>query len=166
MDDSNKMLDDMRDRLFAKLEAEGISQKAFSENLGVSPQTITDWKKGKSRSFTQKLPLISAILHCDLGWLIDGSGDPQPQKDDETFARILDMAHESRFVKYDGTHVASTFVSPEKKPAPTPESEDGLVNAIIIGRDGKAVKRTYTQEQMEALRKVLDVMPYLDDEEL
>ena len=46
------------------------------------------------------------------------------------------------------------------------KSEDELVNAIILGRDGKAVKRTYTKEQMEALRKVIDVMPYLDDEEL
>lgn len=54
----------------------------------------------------------------------------------------------------------------KKEPAPTPKSEDELVNAIILGRDGKAVKRTYTKEQMEALRKVLDVMPYLDDEEL
>ena len=54
----------------------------------------------------------------------------------------------------------------KKEPAPAPKSEDELVNAIILGRDGKAVKRTYTKEQMEALRKVLDVMPYLDDEEL
>lgn len=54
----------------------------------------------------------------------------------------------------------------EKKPAPTPKNGDELVNAIILGRDGKAVKRTYTKEQMEALRKVIDVMPYLDDEEL
>ena len=54
----------------------------------------------------------------------------------------------------------------KKKPAPVPKSEDELVNAIIIGRDGKAVRRTYSKEQMEALRKVLDVMPYLDDEEL
>lgn len=54
----------------------------------------------------------------------------------------------------------------KKEPAPAPKSEDELVNAIILGRDGKAVKRTYTKEQMEALRKVIDVMPYLDDEEL
>lgn len=54
----------------------------------------------------------------------------------------------------------------KKEPAPTPKNGDELVNAIILGRDGKAVKRTYTKEQMEALRKVIDVMPYLDDEEL
>lgn len=56
---------------------------------------------------------------------------------------------------------------------PTPKSSqpaapkgDELTDAIILGRDGKAIKRTYTKEQMEALRKIIDVMPYLDDEEL
>ena len=53
-----------------------------------------------------------------------------------------------------------------EKKEPTSQETGELVNAIILGRDGKAVKRTYSKEQMEALRKVLDVMPYLDDEEL
>ncbi len=65
-----------------------------------------------------------------------------------------------------GTTVEYLLTGKKEKPAPAPKSEDELVNAIILGRDGKAVKRTYTKEQMEALRKVLDVMPYLDDEEL
>lgn len=65
-----------------------------------------------------------------------------------------------------GTTVEYLLTGKKEKPAPAPKSEDELVNAIILGRDGKAVKRTYTKEQMEALRKVIDVMPYLDDEEL
>ena len=65
-----------------------------------------------------------------------------------------------------GTTVEYLLTGEKGKAAPAPKSEDELVNAIILGRDGKAVKRTYTKEQMEALRKVIDVMPYLDDEEL
>ena len=64
------------------------------------------------------------------------------------------------------TTVEYLLTGEKKEPAPAPKREDELVNAIILGRDGKAVKRTYTKEQMEALRKVIDVMPYLDDEEL
>lgn len=111
------MLDGMRERLFSMLESEGITQKEFSERLGVSNQTITDWKKGKSRTFTQKLPLIASVLHCDLNWLVDGSGTSKPENADETFERLLDIAHESRFIKYDGTHISSTPVGEEKKPA-------------------------------------------------
>lgn len=65
-----------------------------------------------------------------------------------------------------GTSVEYLLTGKEKEPAPAPSGGDELINAIIMGRDGKAVKRTYTKEQMEALRKVIDVMPYLDDEEL
>lgn len=64
------------------------------------------------------------------------------------------------------TTVEYLLTGGKKEPAPAPSGGDELVNAIIMGRDGKAVKRTYTKEQMEALRKVIDVMPYLDDEEL
>ena len=56
--------------------------------------------------------------------------------------------------------------SPPKSSQPATPTGDELTDAIILGRDGKAIKRTYTKEQMEALRKIIDVMPYLDDEEL
>lgn len=117
MDDSNKILDGMRERLFSMLESEGITQKEFSERLGVSNQTITDWKKGKSRTFTQKLPLIASVLHCDLNWLVDGSGVPKPESAYESFDRLLSIAHEARYIKYDGTHISSDPTSAEKKPA-------------------------------------------------
>ena len=43
---------------------------------------------------------------------------------------------------------------------------DELTEAIIMGRDGKKIKRICTKDQMEALRKILDVMPFVDDEEI
>ena len=58
----------------------------------------------------------------------------------------------------------SDEVRAEEKPAG--QESDELVNAIILGRDGKKVKRTYTKDQIEALYKLIDVMPYLDDEEI
>ena len=115
---------------------------------------------------------LAKELNCSqtsvTNWL---SGDSHPQR--RTLAAIaskFDLTVEALCADtpphIKGENRLAEVVPPSKKTAPAPESEDGLVNAIIIGRDGKAVKRTYTQEQMEALRKVLDVMPYLDDEEL
>jgi len=73
------------------------------------------------------------------------------------------------FARELGTTVAyltgeSDEVRAEEKPAG--QESDELVNAIILGRDGKKVKRTYTKDQIEALYKLIDVMPYLDDEEI
>lgn len=55
---------------------------------------------------------------------------------------------------------------PMEKSESALDGDDALTDAIILGRDGKKVLRKYTKEQMEALRKVIDVMPYLTDEEL
>lgn len=56
------------------LDENGMSQKEFSSVLGVSSQTITDWKKEKSNSFMQKLEQISQALHTTSSWLIGGTG--------------------------------------------------------------------------------------------
>ena len=65
-----------------------------------------------------------------------------------------------------GTSVEYLLTGEEKKPAPVPTDKDELVNAIIMGRDGKAIKRIYTQHQIEAVRKILDALPYESEEEL
>ena len=70
----------IHDRIFFTLKSKQISQKEFSDVLGVSSQTITDWKKGKSHSYYQKLPLIADALDIDLNWLIDGTGEKPSQK--------------------------------------------------------------------------------------
>lgn len=54
----------------------------------------------------------------------------------------------------------------EKKEKLASTLGDELEEAIIIGRDGKKIKRTYTKDQMDALRKVIDVMPFVNDEEI
>lgn len=54
----------------------------------------------------------------------------------------------------------------EKKEKLASTLGDELEEAIIIGRDGKKIKRTYTKDQMDALRKVIDVMPFVNDEEV
>lgn len=54
--------------------------------------------------------------------------------------------------------------SPTPKKAPTPEGERDLVDAVIFGRDGKRIKRTYSKEQMETVYKLLDAIPHKDED--
>ena len=69
-----------------------------------------------------------------------------------------------RLSVYFGVSVEELTGEQKEKPASTPGDE--LEEAIIIGRDGKKVKRTYTKDQMDALRKIIDVMPFVNDEEI
>jgi len=69
-----------------------------------------------------------------------------------------------RLSVYFGVSVEELTGEQKEKPAST--SGDELEEAIIIGRDGKKIKRTYTKDQMDALRKIIDVMPFVNDEEI
>lgn len=65
----------IRDRIFSFLDNGTFNQKEFAKKIDVSPQTITDWKKGKSKSFAHKIPIIAFCLGTTVEWLMTGEGD-------------------------------------------------------------------------------------------
>ena len=69
-----KEYDAIRDRIFDLLKEQKISQRDFAQAIKVSPQTITDWKKGKSRSFSTMISVIAPALHTTPSWLYWGNG--------------------------------------------------------------------------------------------
>lgn len=75
MDKKTKIYDETRNRIFALIEEQKISQKEFADRLQVSSQTITDWKKGKSNSFMRNLDPIAQILQTTPIWLFYGTGE-------------------------------------------------------------------------------------------
>ena len=74
MDIFAKEYDAIRDRIFDLLKEQKISQRDFARAIKVSPQTITDWKKGKSRSFSTMISVIAPALHTTPSWLYWGNG--------------------------------------------------------------------------------------------
>lgn len=82
-----KELDEIRDRIFLLLESQPISQKDFAEIIDVSAQTITDWKKGKSRSYMQKLPMIAYALRSTTEWIFLGTGHQSQLDETRDIAR-------------------------------------------------------------------------------
>lgn len=62
-------------RIFELLDSLPITQKEFANAISVSPQTITDWKKGKSQSYLHKLPVIAGALGTTPEWLFTGRGN-------------------------------------------------------------------------------------------
>lgn len=75
MDNLDKEFDAMRDRIFSLLKEQKITQKDFAQAIQVSPQTITDWKKGKSHSFSTMLSVIAPALHTSPAWIYFGEGN-------------------------------------------------------------------------------------------
>ncbi|MBO4422083.1 MAG: repressor LexA [Clostridia bacterium] len=49
------------------------AQRRFTEALGLCPSTVGDWKSGKSRSYTKRLPQIASYFNISVDKLINGS---------------------------------------------------------------------------------------------
>lgn len=65
------------ERIFKLLEASGLEQKAFAAEIGVSEDTISNWKHGKSASYNKYLSQIAAVLDTSVEYLITGK-EPDP----------------------------------------------------------------------------------------
>lgn len=62
------------ERIFQILNEKHMEQKKFAHQLGIVPQTVTDWKSGKSKSYTKHLPQIAEILGTTTEYLLTGAG--------------------------------------------------------------------------------------------
>ncbi len=88
---------EMRDRIFSLLTERGITQKDLALNLHVTPQTITDWKKGKSHSFSSMIGKLSKILNTSPSWLLFGTGARYVSPEDLS---VLEQEDNQRLLDY------------------------------------------------------------------
>lgn len=89
MDNLNNLYAPVKERIFTLFKTKEISQREFAETIGVSQQTITDWKSSKSFSFMKKLTPIAEALGTSELWLLTGEGE---LLDDDTIQKLKDIA--------------------------------------------------------------------------
>ena len=51
------------ERIFLLMDKNGLSQKEFSEQTGISQSTISDWKRKKTNPSADKILKICEVLH-------------------------------------------------------------------------------------------------------
>ena len=65
----------VRERIFLIMEWKGISQRSLAAQLGISEQSVSDWKREgekASRSYMKYLPQIAAVLGTTVDALTSG----------------------------------------------------------------------------------------------
>lgn len=60
--------------IFTMLAESSMEQKEFASMVGVVPQTVTDWKNGKSKSYTKYITKIAEVLNTTTEYLLTGDG--------------------------------------------------------------------------------------------
>lgn len=63
------------DRLALAREAQGLSQDALAERLGLRPQTIRNWEDDRAEPRANKLQMLAGFLGVPLIWLMTGQGE-------------------------------------------------------------------------------------------
>ena len=60
------------DRVFYRIKEIGMSQKVFSEETGIAPSTISEWKSKKTNPTSEKIMVICNVLKVTPEWLLSG----------------------------------------------------------------------------------------------
>lgn len=60
------------ERIFHLMNEKGMSQKVFSDRTGISPSTISDWKRKKTNPAADKIMLICDVLEITPYELLSG----------------------------------------------------------------------------------------------
>ncbi len=58
------------ERIFVHLKQKRKTQKELCEHLGIQKQAFSDWKSGKSSSYTKHLPQIANFLDVSIDYLL------------------------------------------------------------------------------------------------
>ncbi|MHC1723020.1 MAG: helix-turn-helix domain-containing protein [Aminipila sp.] len=64
------------DKILEKINILGITELEFTQRLGVSKATVSEWKKGKTKSYNRHISKIADVLGVDVEELMD---DPQEE---------------------------------------------------------------------------------------
>ena len=82
------------DRIFELVDRKYEEQRFFATDLGVTASIVSQWRKGKSASYTKYLPQIAAVLGTSVEYLLTGSAPDVPTGLSEQDAEILRQIHD------------------------------------------------------------------------
>lgn len=133
------------DRYSALCKERGESPNSVAKKLGFSSGSITAWKRGTMPRI-ETVNMLASFFNVSADYLLGNVSDPFFYLDNDRIKAEINS--------YEDT--------PEKKPA-VPK-DDELTHAIILGRNGKAIRRTYSPEDMEAVYRLLDALPHKDED--
>lgn len=84
----------IRDRIFARLEELGMTQKEFSVRTGIAQSTISDWRKKHTNPTADKIMVICKVLDVSVEWLLSGV-EPQGNRGNQREWLAVDTSTEA-----------------------------------------------------------------------
>ena len=159
-------------KILELLNKQGKQQKDLAEFLGINKNNITDWKSGKSKSYTKYLPQIATFLGVSVDYLVGNVGDLNDElfkhldllckKANIVFADALKQAGftEEEIVKYYSGERAIVF-SKKESLANVLNDDSDLWKSMAFS---KQEKPSDSGELDEIDREIIKIFTSLSDE--
>lgn len=74
---------DTKTRIFELLDAQGIEQKSFAAEVGVSEDTVSNWRRGVSKSYNRYLVEIAQVLGTTTADLLGEKQQSSPPSEED-----------------------------------------------------------------------------------
>lgn len=85
---------DTVDRIFELVDQKFKEQQSFAGELGISADTVSDWRRRKSGSYAKRIEKIASVLDTTVEYLLTGASAPVPSGLSEEDAEILRQIHD------------------------------------------------------------------------
>ena len=78
-------------RLFALVDSKFPEQKDFAAQLGITPSIVSEWRRGKSESFTKQkyIGKIAEVLHTTTEYILTGQEEKSTPPKEADWRRNL-----------------------------------------------------------------------------
>lgn len=89
MENLDKSYKEFVERILEMMKFRKMNQRDLAQRLGVSAQTITDWKNNKSRSYSQgnMLSKLSDVLQSPVSYLMFGI-EPKTKEESDLIPKV------------------------------------------------------------------------------
>ena len=83
-------------RVKVQLALQDMNQKQLASKINAIPQTITDWKTGKTTSYTDYMASLSDVLGVSIDYLMTGEKETPIVQDDGLTEKERDLIERFR----------------------------------------------------------------------
>jgi transcriptional regulator with XRE-family HTH domain len=91
---SDPPTDQFNQRLRLALTRSGISQADLGRRIGAHQNLVSGWVAGRRHPSFRHLAALAPVLEVDINWLVLGSGEPPPARDDQIGRRLRHLGPE------------------------------------------------------------------------
>lgn len=157
------------DIIDSRLNELGIKGSKMCDDLGISRSTLTELRKDRATTLkADRAAAIANYLGVTVEYLLGRTDEPYMHRmsPENSLRGVADPEERRRRISREG-HLHREdwdFDDDGVKKEPAVPKDDELTHAIILGRNGKAIRRTYSPEDMEAVYRLLDALPHKDED--